>query len=36
MRGVQKIDPHTSWRQMKRMGWDDQMRGIQTFDEVHI
>ena len=27
---------HTSWRQMKRMGWDDQMRDIQTIDQVHI
>jgi hypothetical protein len=21
---------------MKRMGWDDQMRGLQTIDQVHV
>ena len=26
----------TLWRRMKGMGWDDQMRDIQTIDQVHI
>ena len=27
---------HTIWRQMKRLGCDDQTRDIQTIDQVHI
>ena len=27
---------HTSWRWMKRMGWDDHMRDIQTIGQVHL
>ena len=26
----------TNWRRMKRMGWNDQMRGHQTIDQVHV
>ena len=26
----------TIWRQVKRMGWDDQMRGLQTLHQVHV
>ena len=27
---------HTFWRRMERIGYDTQMRGIQTFDELHV
>ena len=30
------LSSRTSWGQMKRMGWDDQMRDDQTIDQVHI
>lgn len=38
MRGIQIIDPssRTFWRQMKRIGWYDQMGGIQTINQVLV
>ena len=30
------LSSHTIWRQTKRTGWDDQMRDIQTIEQVHI
>ena len=28
--------PRTNWRRMMRIGWDDQMKGLQTIDQVHV